>query len=145
LTAHFSSDYGWHCQILTTWAGSVGIAPDIILVGDRGTFHLWPLRGYFDYYPSTPRPLTALLSHVRPYWLQEKLMRPEFQRKRTRLWIPDTGHGEEMSAFLTAIAKGQDSIASARDARRDLEIVQCVYQSMESGRVESIPPTSPVV
>jgi predicted dehydrogenase/flavin reductase (DIM6/NTAB) family NADH-FMN oxidoreductase RutF len=81
LTAHFSSHYGWHSQILTTWAGTIGIAPDIILVGDRGTFHLWPLRGYFDYYPSAPRPLTALLSYVRPYWLQERLMRPELLSK----------------------------------------------------------------
>jgi predicted dehydrogenase/flavin reductase (DIM6/NTAB) family NADH-FMN oxidoreductase RutF len=141
LTAHFTSHYGWHCQILTTWAGTLGIAPDIILIGDRGTFHLWPLRGYFDYYPSSSGLLTALLSYVRPYRLQKILRRPELQRERTRLGIEDTGYREEMAAFLAAVAKGQPCVASAQDARRDLEIVQCAYRSMESGRVENIPPS----
>jgi predicted dehydrogenase/flavin reductase (DIM6/NTAB) family NADH-FMN oxidoreductase RutF len=140
LAAIFSNPCGWQCQIVTTWAANLGKLPDIVLAGDRGTFHLWPATGYFDYYAVAPRPIVELLGYVRPYWLQAKLMRPELQRLRVRTGGPDNGYREEMCAFLTAIAGGKAGLDSANAARRDLEIVLCAYRSMESGRSEEIPP-----
>jgi predicted dehydrogenase len=139
-SAIFSNPHGWQCQIVTTWAATLGKLPDIILAGDRGTFHLWPQTGYFDYYPIAPRPIPELIGYVRPYWLQAKLMRPELQRVRVRIGAPDNGYREEMCAFLTAIGAGKAGLESANAARRDLEIVLCAYRSMQSGRTEEIPP-----
>jgi len=110
-----------------------------MLLGDRGTIHMWPMRGYFDYYPHAPRPITAMLSYVRPYSLQARLMKPEHQRVRTELGGEDTGYPEEMAAFLAAVARGIRDLDSAIQGRRDLEIAECVYRAMESGRPESIP------
>ncbi|MGO9258024.1 MAG: Gfo/Idh/MocA family protein [Bryobacteraceae bacterium] len=144
-SAIFSNPRGWQCQIVTTWAATLGKLPDIILVGSRGTFQLWPRTGYFDYYPIAPRPFAKLIGHVRPYWLRAKLLRPEVQRVRVHVGGPDNGYREEMCAFLNAIAAGKAgpesaAMESAHAARRDLEIVLCAYRSMESGRTEEIPP-----
>ncbi|HTX33708.1 MAG TPA: Gfo/Idh/MocA family oxidoreductase [Bryobacteraceae bacterium] len=140
LVAVFSQPGGWQCQIVTTWAAALDKLPDIVLAGDRGTFQLWPRAGFFDYYPIAPRPLTALAGRLRPHWLRARMMRPEWQRVRVRMGGPDDGYREEMCAFLNAIATGSTGLESAVAARRDLEIVLCVYRSMESGRAEEIPP-----
>ncbi len=139
LVAIFSQPGKWHCQIVTTWAATLGKLPDIVLAGDRGAFHLWPRTGYFDYYPIAPRPLTSLAARLRPHWLRARYMRPEWQRLRVRVGRPDNGYREEMCAFLNAIATGSAGVESACSARRDLELVLCAYQSMESGRAEEIP------
>jgi len=140
LSAVFSRPGVWQCHILTTWAGALGKLPDIVLVGDGGTFHLWPRAGYFDYYPIAPRPLTALAGRMRPQWLRACCLRPEWQRVRTRVGGPDDGYREEMVAFLDAIAAGNADLESARAARRDLELVRAAYRSLESGRAEEVPP-----
>ena len=144
LSVVFSRPGAWQCHIAATWASTLGKAPDIVLAGARGTFHLWPRTGYFDYYPIAPRPLTALAARIRPYWLRERAMRPELQRLRVRVGRPDTGYREEMRAFVNAIAKGDCGLESARAGRRDLELVLCAYRSMESGRTEEIPPAEEI-
>jgi predicted dehydrogenase len=138
-SAVFSGPGGWQCHIVTTWAATLGKLPDMVLAGDRGTFHLWPRTGYFDYYPTAARPVTALAGRIRPDWLRRKLMRPEWQRMRVRVGGPDNGYREEMLAFLNAVSVGKAGLESALSARRDLEIVLCAYRAMESGRTEEIP------
>ena len=54
-----------------------------------------------------------MLSYVRPYSLQARLMKPEHQRVRTVLGGEDTGYPEEMAAFLAATAKGSRDLDSA--------------------------------
>jgi len=143
LSAVFTNSVGWQCHLHTTWAATLGKVPDIVLTGDRGAFHLWPSAGYYDYYPVAPRPLTHLLSYVRPYSLQAKLMRPELQRERVKVRRPDTGYPEEMAAFLRAIETGGAGFESADAARRDLEIVLCTYEAMHANRTVAIPPWPP--
>jgi predicted dehydrogenase len=140
LSVIFSQPGAWQCHIVATWAASLGKLPDIVLAGSRGSFHLWPRAGYFDYYPIAPRRLTALAAYIRPHWLRARIVRPEWQRVRTRLGRPDDGYREEMCAFLNAIAAREAGLASALAARRDLEIVLCAYRSLETGRTETIPP-----
>ena len=133
LTAVFSSRYGWRAQISTTCSATLGTVPDLVLVGDKGTIHVWPRTGIVDYYPLAPRTITRMLSYVRPYSLQAKLMHPNLQRERTKLNRVDSGYTEEMISFLDMLAKGQPTVESATEGMRDLEIVQYVYQSMEQG------------
>jgi predicted dehydrogenase len=145
LQVMFKSSVGWQGHFLTTWSAVLGQLPDLILLGDRGTFHLWPLRGYYDFYPVAPRPLTRLLQYVRPYALQRLLMRPGLQRERIRFRGPDDGYAAEMREFLTAVAENRTPATRAEDARRDLEIVLRCYESMESGQSRVIdPPTRKV-
>jgi predicted dehydrogenase len=138
LIAMFSSRYGWNCQITTTWAAVLGKVPDIIVLGDEGTFHLWPLTGYYDYYPKGDRLLTEIIGYVRPYWLRTRLMRPELQRERVKVEGEDTGYPQEMSAFLEAVSSGIGNVTSAIDARRDLEIVLDTYRAASSGKSQAI-------
>jgi predicted dehydrogenase/flavin reductase (DIM6/NTAB) family NADH-FMN oxidoreductase RutF len=128
------SRYGWQAQLLLSWAGPRGNAPDLIVCGDRGVLHLWPGRGHVDLYPAAPRPLTQILSCVRPAWLREKLVRPGLQRVRVRIPGDDRqGYLSEMREFIAAIAEGRPVIAPPEDARRDLEIVLRAYDALESG------------
>ncbi|HJR64128.1 MAG TPA: flavin reductase [Gemmatimonadaceae bacterium] len=136
----FASDVGWEAHLLVSWATSRGHLPDIAIVGEKGTLHLWPGAAYLDYYPAEPRPITELLSYVRPYWLQEKLRRPEQQRLRIR--VPEgegTGYLAEVREFLSAVSEGREPVTPPADARRDLEIVLAGYDSLERGARVRIP------
>lgn len=143
LQALFSSRYGWQGHFLTTWSAVLGRIPDIVVVGDAGTIHLWPMTGYYDYYPVAPRPLVRLLGYVRPYALQAKLIRPAMQRERVRCGGPDDGYVEQMREFLTAVVENRQPVAAAEEGRRDLEIVVGCYEAMDTGRRVAIPPYSP--
>lgn len=138
----YGSRFGWQSHFLTTWSSVLGKLPDIILAGDKGTFHLWPMSGYFDFYPVAPRALMRLLEYVRPYSLQARLMRPELQRIRIRFAGPDDGYAHQMREFLTAVSEGRPPITPPEDGRRDLEIVLKSYQSMEGNTRVAIPPPS---
>jgi hypothetical protein len=81
-----------------------------------------------------------MLNYVRPYWLQAKLTRPELQRVRVDLHCDDKGYREEMGAFLTAVQRGEPSVTSAENGKRDLEIVLCAYEAMKTRRPVAIPP-----
>jgi len=140
LEAVFSSRVGWQSHFLTSWSAVPGMVPDIILAGELGTFHLWPLAGYYDFYPVAPRPLTRLIGYVRPYSLQNLLMKPVLQRERVTFSGPDDGYAGQMREFLSAVLEGRQPVSPARDGRRDLEIVLRCYEAMESGQRVAIPP-----
>jgi hypothetical protein len=90
--------------MLFSWASERGHLPDLVITGEKGTLHLWPRERFVDYYPTTPRSIPALISHVRPYSLQSKLMIPSLQRVRLRLRDKDpTGYLSEMKEFLSSI------------------------------------------
>jgi predicted dehydrogenase len=130
----FTSRYGWNANLLTTWSYNYGNLPDIVVLGDRGSYHIWPRLRFVDYYPAAPRPLTALLSYVRPYWLQARLMHPNLQRVRMRLEGDDmTGYAGEVREFLAAVCDQREPVTSAADGRRDLEIVLSAYKSLRTG------------
>jgi predicted dehydrogenase/flavin reductase (DIM6/NTAB) family NADH-FMN oxidoreductase RutF len=139
----FRSRFGWTAHLFATWSANLGIVPDIVVLGECGTLHLWPCRAYLDYYPAAPRPMVRILSFVRPYSLQEKLIRPAMQRVRMRLSRQETtGYIDEMREFLSAIAEDREPATTACDARRDLEIILACYQAMETGQEATIPPGS---
>jgi len=136
----FSSRYGWQAHMLLTWSSLRGDLPDIVLAGDQGTLHLWPGKRYLDYYPAAPRVLPQVISYLRPYWLQEKLLRPRMQRLRITLPNRDgTGYLGEMQEFLAAIAQERIPATPPEDARRDLEIILRSYEALAQGGWSEIP------
>jgi predicted dehydrogenase/flavin reductase (DIM6/NTAB) family NADH-FMN oxidoreductase RutF len=136
----FSSNAGWQAHLLLSWSSQRGHLPDIVIAGEKGTLHLWPRTRYIDYYPIAPLPLTRIVSEVRPYWLQEKLMSPRLQRTRIKLRGTDlTGYLGEMEEFLAAVAEDREPITSAEDGRRDLEIVLRCYDALNTGLTTGIP------
>ncbi|HKY41670.1 MAG TPA: flavin reductase [Pyrinomonadaceae bacterium] len=136
----FSSKAGWQAHMLISWSSQRGHLPDIVVAGENGTLHLWPRTRYIDYYPVAPRPLTRIVSEVRPYWLQEKLMSPRLQRTRIKLHGRDvTGYLGEMEEFVAAVAEERPPVTSANDGRRDLEIVMRCYEALRTGHPVGIP------
>jgi predicted dehydrogenase len=136
----FSSRYGWQAHMLLTWATNRGDLPDIVLAGDEGTLHLWPGKRFLDYYPVAPRVVPQAISYLRPYWLQEKLLRPRMQRRR--ITLPDrdgTGYLGEMEEFLAAVAEERLPATAPQDARRDLEIIQSAYEALAQEHWTEIP------
>jgi predicted dehydrogenase/flavin reductase (DIM6/NTAB) family NADH-FMN oxidoreductase RutF len=136
----FNSRSGWTASLLATWSYNYGALPDIVVFGDRGTFHIWARRRYVDYYPAAPRPITRILGYVRPYWLQSRLMRPTLQRVRIPIEGDDmTGYSGEMREFLAAVCEEREPATTPADARRDVEIVLSAYESLRSGQRAAIP------
>ena len=134
LQMQFASRYGWESHMLLSWASNRGHLPDLTIMGDRGTFHIWPATSYLDYYPVEPRPLTRMLSFVRPAWLQSKLFRPSFQRQRIYSNSADQrGYETEFREFLAAISELRASASPPEEARRDLEILHRIYEAMRTG------------
>jgi predicted dehydrogenase/flavin reductase (DIM6/NTAB) family NADH-FMN oxidoreductase RutF len=135
----FSSRFGWQGHMLASWSTQRGHLPDIVVAGEKGTLHLWPGAHYLDYYPVEPRLATKLLSFVRPYSLQERLMRPTLQRIRKRFSDKDaTGYLGEMKEFVAAVAEGREPVTPAEDARQDLQIILRSYESLADGAARSI-------
>jgi len=135
----FHSRFGWNASLLATWSYNYGALPDIVVFGDRGTFHIWARRRYVDYYPVAPRPITKILGYVRPYWLQSRLMRPARQRVRIPIEGDDmTGYSGEMREFLAAVCEEREPVTTPADARRDVEIVLSAYESLRSGQRAAI-------
>lgn len=132
----FSSQFGWQGHLLASWSSQRGHLPDIVVTGEKGTLHLWPGAHHVDYYPVEPQLITRLVSLVRPYSLQERLMRPSLQRVRKTFADKDaTGYLGEMQEFVAAVAEGRPPVTSPEDGRRDLEIVIRSYNSLASGGV----------
>ncbi len=136
--AIFSNRAGWQAHMLLTWASNRGNIPDIVVAGEKGTIHLWAGMPYIDVYPAAPLPLTRLLSYVRPYSLQERLMHPNLQRVRVKL-PRVSGYVAEYREFFAAIAEGRQPDSTARDGRRDVEIVLRGYEALASGEWTEIP------
>jgi predicted dehydrogenase len=135
-----SSAAGWEAHMLLSWATTRGFAPDIVVVGNQGTLHLWAGMPHLDYYAIAPRPLTALLDYVRPAWLQRALRRPTQQRVRVILPGADgTGHAEAFREFLSAVEETRPLASPPDDARRDLEIVLSAYRALATGHRTAIP------
>ncbi len=134
----FGSRFGWQAHMLLSWSSQRGHLPDVVIAGDSGTIHLWPGASYLDYYPVRPRFLTTMISYVRPYSLQAKLMRPGLQRIRIHLRERDhTGYLGEMQEFVAAVSEDRAPVTPAEDGRRDLEIVTRCYDALATGqRVE---------
>jgi predicted dehydrogenase/flavin reductase (DIM6/NTAB) family NADH-FMN oxidoreductase RutF len=131
LRACYSGAAGWTADLFTTWSAKPGILPDIAVLGDRGTYHLWPRAKHVDYYPAIPTRILKLLEYVRPYRLQARLMRPSFGRVRVRVPGEETtGYVLEFREFLNAVVEEREPATTARDARRDLEIVVRTYESL---------------
>ena len=121
--ALFSSTGGWEAHMFLSWSSPRGQLPDIIVAGEKGTIHLWPGSSYIDLYPVEAPLIPRLLSCVRPYWLQEKLMRPRFGR--VRISLPEnqgSGYLGEIAEFLAAVAEERAPTSPPEDGRRDLEI-----------------------
>jgi predicted dehydrogenase len=138
--AMFSSAVGWEAHMLLSWASTRGHTPDLIVVGTRGTLHLWAGAPHLDYYPVAPRPLPALLSYVRPEWLQRALRRPNQQRVRVKLpGAEGTGHADAFREFLAAVSEQRPPASPPEDARRDLEIVLRAYAALHTGQRAVIP------
>ena len=133
LQIQFSSGYGWEAHMLLSWSSNRGHLPDLTVLGDKGTIHIWPATHYFDYYPTSPRPLTRMLSFVRPSWLQSKLFHPSFQRERIYSKNDDPrGYETEFREFLAAISEQRPSASPPNEARRDLQILLSVYEAMKT-------------
>jgi predicted dehydrogenase/flavin reductase (DIM6/NTAB) family NADH-FMN oxidoreductase RutF len=131
----YASSAGWSADVFVTWSAKPGLLPDIAVLGDRATFHLWPRSRYVDYYPAAGTPLTRLLDYVRPYSLQAKLRHPSFERMRLR--VPGnetTGYVAEFREFLNAVIEQRDPVTTAEDGRRDLEIVERTYAALLEGK-----------
>ncbi len=139
LQVMFESARGWHCHMLATWSAHMGSLPDLIVTGDHGAFHLWPQAGYYDFYPAPSGVRAELIGFVRPYSLQAKLMTPRRWRQRVRCSVPDDGYIEEMREFVSAISQDRAPLSTGEDGKRDLEIVLCAYDSLQSGAREAIP------
>ncbi len=136
----FSSSAGWQAHLLCSWATNRGHAPDLVVLGDRGTFHLWPGARYLDYYPVSPPLLPRLVSLVRPHRLRDWLLRPSLERVRVRLPDRDgTGYVAEVREFFAAIAHDRPPASRPRDARRDLEIVLRSYEALDRGERLAVP------
>ena len=136
----FSSRAGWEAHMLLSWASYRGHLPDIVVAGEKGTLHLWPGARYLDYYPTAPSLKTTLAAQVRPYWLQEKLLRPSLQRRRIKLRDKDTtGYLGEMQEFVAAVAEQRQPASTGQDGRRDLEIVMCSYEALTTAKRIGIP------
>lgn len=130
----FDSHFGWQAHMLLTWASLRGDVPDFVLAGDDGTLHLWPGRPHLDYYPATPRFLPQAISYVRPYSLQEKLLRPWMNRIRIPIKDRDlTGYLGEMKEFVAAVAEDREPASAGADGRRDLELVLRSYEALTAG------------
>lgn len=139
----FGSPAGWQAHLLLNWAGPRGHNPDIIISGDQGVIQLWPATPYYDWFPAEPRPIMQLLSYVRPSWLAEKLMRPEFQQVRRPIAGDDTqGYLSEIREFLAAIDQNRPPQSDPIHAMRDLEIVLCGYAAMQQDEWVRISPFS---
>ena len=137
----FSSSVGWEGHMLLSWASLRGHVPDIVVSGEKGTFHLWPGTSYIDYFPVSPPLIPRVLSYVRPYWLQEKLMRPQYGRVRVHLREKQTsGYVGEMREFLSAVVEDRPPVSPAEDARRDLEIVLYSYRALANRSLVQIEP-----
>lgn len=137
----FSSGVGWEGHMFLSWASMRGHLPDIVIAGEKGTIHLWPGASFIDLYPIDPPFLPRLLSLVRPYWLQEKLMRPQFGRVRIKL--PETegsGYPGEIREFLASVGEERQPVSPPEDGRRDLEIVLRCYDALRQGGPVSIDP-----
>lgn len=136
----FSSRAGWEAHMLLSWASVRGYLPDIVVAGEKGTFHLWPSAPFLDYYPADPCLIVRLGSYVRPYWLRELWMHPRFGRVRIK--VPEregTGYADEVCEFLSAIAEERQPVTPPEDGRRDLEIVLRCYDALTQCRRADIP------
>jgi predicted dehydrogenase len=139
----FSSSYGWEAHMLVSWSSQRGDLPDVVIEGDQGTIYLWPGAGFFDYYPVKPSSMTRMISYVRPYSLQAKLMKPSLQRVRIRLRERDyTGYLGEMREFVAAVSEGRNVVTPPEDGRRDLEIIISCYEALASRCIVSIQPVN---
>jgi predicted dehydrogenase/flavin reductase (DIM6/NTAB) family NADH-FMN oxidoreductase RutF len=137
----FSSRAGWEGHMFFSWASLRGHLPDIVIAGEKGTIHLWPGVPYIDLYPVDPPLIPRLISFVRPYSLQEKLMRPRFGRVRMRVREGEgSGYLGEFREFLAAISEGRQPASPPEDARRDLEIVLHCYKALADRSTVPVPP-----
>ena len=129
----FSSRNGWEAHMLLSWSSQRGDLPDIVIEGEKGTIYLWPGAGFIDYYPVKPKTVTRLISYVRPYSLQSRLMKPGLQRVRLRLKDDDyTGYLGEMREFVAAVSENRPPVTSPEDGRRDLEIITKCYEALST-------------
>ncbi|MEP6741362.1 MAG: flavin reductase [bacterium] len=142
--ALFSNSGGWEAHMFLSWSSPRGQLPDIIVAGEKGTIHLWPGSSYIDLYPAEPPIIPWLLSFVRPFWLQEKLMRPRFGRVRVSLPEKEgSGYRGEIREFLAAVAEEREPVSPPEDGRRDLEIVLNCYDALAKGVRVPIEPLHP--
>lgn len=131
----FSSRFGWEGHMLLSWSSQRGHLPDVVVAGEKGTIYLWPGARYFDFYPVKPRFVTQMISYVRPYSLQTKLMKPGLQRVRKHLSDRDhTGYLGEMQEFVAAVSEGRPTVTPPEDGRRDLEIITRCYAALAEHR-----------
>jgi predicted dehydrogenase/flavin reductase (DIM6/NTAB) family NADH-FMN oxidoreductase RutF len=137
----FSSRFGWQGHMLLSWSTQRGHLPDVVIEGEKGTIYLWPGARFFDFYPVKPQFVTQMISYVRPYSLQEKLMKPRLQRVRTHLSDRDhTGYLGEMQEFVAAVSEGRPPVTPPEDGRRDLEIITQCYEALAQRRSVDIDP-----
>lgn len=130
----FSSRFGWEAHMLLSWSTQRGELPDVVLAGDQGTLHLWPGAGFLDFYPVKPRLGTRLVSLVRPYSLQARLLKPRLQRIRIRQPDVDhTGYLGEMKEFVAAVSENREPVTGPKDGRRDLEIILKCFEALRVG------------
>jgi predicted dehydrogenase/flavin reductase (DIM6/NTAB) family NADH-FMN oxidoreductase RutF len=137
----FESNAGWRAHFLLTWSSHGGPGPDVELFGEKATARFWPFTPYFDIYGLKKPEIWNLLPLVKPLWLREAIEKAAMPG-RTRVHLPqDAGNAYswEIKEFLAAIQENRPAVSSFADARRDLEIVQAAYRSIESRSWQDIP------
>ena len=136
----FANRAGWQAHLLLSWVSPRGGVPDITVSGERGVVELWPLRPYYDYYPTDPPALDRAVSLVRPVWLAERLRMARAGRMRRPVGGADlAGYLTEVRDFLDAVSTGRQTSSPASEGRRDLELVLAGYRALETGAWTSIP------
>jgi predicted dehydrogenase len=132
VTFVLASDLGWQATLSCSWQASAGRCPEFIVTGSEGGLKIWPESDAVDLYSQTPTLRTRLVSRLRPWWLQSLFSSSENQRRRLRLSGEDRlGYRAELRDFLRRAEAGRPDTESAREARRDLEIVMAGYESLE--------------
>ena len=139
----FSSKLGWKAHLLLTRSSERGNGPDVFLFGDKGTLYLWPSRQYMDYFPALSPSSLDRFPRLLPSWLGSEKILSLLQRKRRKLCSNDTsGYLTEVREFLAAIEEGREPASTPQDARRDLEIILCAYESLAKDNWVNILPSN---
>ena len=133
-TLVLASRAGWQAVLALSWQASAGAQPEFLCTGTHGALKIWPDSTTLDFYPLEPTWRTRAISRISPHWLQVRFLSPETQRYRTRLPHADRmGYRAQLRSFMAATARALPDVASAREARRDVEIVMAAYASLATG------------
>jgi predicted dehydrogenase/flavin reductase (DIM6/NTAB) family NADH-FMN oxidoreductase RutF len=139
----FRSRWGWQAHMLLNWSGPRGAGPDIVLCGSGGVLSLYPHTSYVEHVPSEGPGYLQYAHYIRPAWLAQRLTRSERLVRRIPIPDPDVvGYVAEVREFLSAIVDDRPARGTARDGRRDLEVILAAYDALRKDGWVGVPPFS---